>query len=53
MPSSLDLSMIATLLFTGSAPPRPSICLKSGEPITANKVLSLLIMSDGKSFFKK
>ena len=51
--SAEDLSIIATLLLTGSAPPNPSICLRSGEPIVASKILSLLSMSMGRSLFKK
>ena len=50
---SLDFEIIATLLLTGSAPPRPSICLISGEPITAKSTLSLLDLLDGRSELKK
>ncbi|MGK7938166.1 MAG: hypothetical protein AB4206_20565 [Xenococcaceae cyanobacterium] len=35
------------------APPIPSICRLSGEPITAKSILSLKVGSSGRSDFRK
>src|SRR3990167_1858749 len=45
--------MYATLLVKGSAPPRPSICRKSGLPKAARTTLSLVLGSRGRSFSRK
>ena len=43
------LRTIATLLVSGCAPPKPSICRLSGEPITDNNTRSRVALSVGKS----
>ena len=48
----LGLTM-PTLLVSGWAPPMPSICRRSGEPITASSTRSRVGMSVGKSEARK
>ena len=49
MPGRLERDTIATLLVRGSAPPTPSICRGSGEPITASSTRSRAASSVGRS----
>src|SRR2546423_1119258 len=48
-PGRVDRATIAALLVSGSAPPRPSICLRSGEPMTARSTRSRSAGSAGRA----
>ena len=51
--SSRDLDTTATLLVRGWAPPTPSICRGSGEPMTRSRKRSLASAPTGRSSCKK
>ena len=48
-PGTELLRTMPTLLVKGCAPPKPSICRLSGDPMAANKTRSRVAMSEGKS----
>src|SRR5215469_7828363 len=48
-----EREMIATLLVRGSAPPMPSICRASGEPMAASSTRSRNAISPGRSIARK